>query len=195
MYILVSLCCFFLQNILIYVFPEYMSLNHENWTFFPVPNLPFFLLTHYGWDHSKAISMGMFLWARTTTRYTTTLQINSMNKANVSISLFLFLVLPVNRKITSNPITQTTSRQEQRQQFLFQPIGSTARSEDRFLSKRSMFSERQRLILGLKRKASEIITLVDVREQWEARDLGGSRSETWYCCQQEHSLGTNKENT
>ncbi len=94
-----------------------------------------------------------------------TLQIYSRNNTNHSISLFLFLVLPVNRKITSNPIIQTTSRQELRQQFLFQPLRSTARSQDTFLSIRCMFSERQRLILGLRRKASEIITLVDVREQ------------------------------
>lgn len=91
-----------------------------------------------------------------------------MDNADVSIPFFLFFffcVLLVNRKITFNPIIQTTSRQEQRQQFSFQPLGSAARLEDRFLSERSMFSERQRLILGLKRKASEIITLVDVREQ------------------------------
>lgn len=88
-----------------------------------------------------------------------------MNNTNVFISLFLSLVLPVNRKITSNPINQTTSRKELRQQFSFQPLGSAARSQDTFLSTRCMFSERQRLILGLKKKASEIITLVDVREQ------------------------------
>lgn len=95
-----------------------------------------------------------------------TLQIYSMNNTNVSISLILFLVLSVNRKITTNPIIQTTSRQELRQRFSFQPLRRTARSQDRFLSKRCMFSECQQLILGLKRKASEIIvTLVDVREQ------------------------------
>lgn len=79
--------------------------------------------------------------------------------------------------------------------FLFQRSGSAARLKDRFLSKGSPLSECQWLILGLNSKASEIITPVDVREQWEAWDLGGSRSETRCSCQQEHSLGTNKENT
>ena len=80
-------------------------------------------------------------------------QIDNMNNANVSMSPFLFLVLPVNSKIPSNPITETTSRQELRQQRSFQPLRSWARSQDTFLSSRSMFSERQRLILGLQRKS------------------------------------------
>lgn len=48
----------------------------------------------------------------------------------------------------------------------------------------------------IQKKTSEIIiTLVDVREHWEALDLGGYWSETQWRCQQEHSLGKNKENT
>lgn len=47
--------------------------------------------------------------------------------ANANVSILSFFVLPVNKKIPFNPIMQTTSRQEQRQQFSFQPLGSTAR--------------------------------------------------------------------
>ena len=161
--------------------------------FSPYP--PPLLLTYYGWDHRKAISSKTFLQHSLGNHQILycNLQINSMNKEKVL--WYLFQILPVNGKYTSNSIIQITSREEHRQQFSFQPSRTRARSEDRFLSRRGMSSERQRLILELKSKANEIITLVHVREQWEARDLGGSQSETWCCCQQDHSLGTNKENT
>lgn len=42
MYVYISFSLSFLSRKYINSFPEYMSLNHETWTFFPVPNLPFF---------------------------------------------------------------------------------------------------------------------------------------------------------
>jgi hypothetical protein len=57
----------------------------------------------------------------------------------------------------------------------------------------TMFLVCQRLILGLKSKASEITTLV--RAENNEKGSRGSPSETRHGCQQEHSLGTNKENT
>lgn len=172
-----------------------MSLIHETWTILSCSH-PLF------WHKMVEITEKPSVWnifvsstALTTSRYCPITHRLTVWTMQMLPFLFLSLILPVNRKNTSNPIILTTSRQEQRHQFSFQLSRTSARLEDRFLSRRGMSSKRQWLILEVKRKASEIITLVDVREQWEARDLGGSQSETWCCCQQEHSLGTNKENT
>lgn len=103
----------------------YTSLNYETWTFFPAP---FFLLKLNGWNHSKAASVGFFLRASHQILFLT-VQIKSLSKANVSISLCPFSVPPVNKEVASNPIIQTTNRQEQRQQFSLQPFRK--RSQDR----------------------------------------------------------------
>lgn len=92
---------------------------------------------------------------------------------NVYICVHVFLIFSANGVIKINPIMQTTCRQKLK--LVFQPLRRIARSWDRFLSKRCMFKECQKLILGSKRKASEIIIiLLVVIENNEKWDLGNT---------------------
>lgn len=120
MYLLDALCCSFLLNVLIYIRLSTMK---------PGLSFPLLIFAKPQWLTSQKSRQCGILQRASHQILFLTLQIKSLSKANVSISLCPLSVPPVNKEVASNPIIQTTNRQEQRQQFSLQPFRK--RSQDR----------------------------------------------------------------
>lgn len=102
-YIFIFLCWFFLQNILaLSVQDVCLSTMKPGFTLLFPTSLFFFFADTLQLRSQQSHEPGKDCEQQSTSSLYCTLQIDSMNNANASISPFL--VLKVNRKITSNPI-------------------------------------------------------------------------------------------